>query len=450
MEVNEEKTKTTHTFIIPDISFHLIFCFLSLHELTLISCCNQQWRKLTTDPLFLNMFCHNDSFQLTDKERLIGVCRSPFRQVIRSMSKPALPKVIGLNDLFNTTIHRFPRLTTLEIGQIEYDHHTTQEILNIRLPNKNNLKHLKLCLFYIEVDLSDYSFFYIIINSLETLQISGSFRKSQSDALVKIVRNLPCLKRLDIGTSKYNTPSSLMLIEMNRDIIAKLCAHPGEPQNLKEICAWFKIEEREERECERLLCQLPNLKHIDCIIDVDTRISTSLSRWLRTLRFEIGHPDLNDSEVSKIIQFPHLSHIYLLNCRFTLNYFELKPPYFKSDVPLQRMISGVSSNLQTLLIAGRNFGSENRISFEVLSSCQKLQSLALFDVTLNTEKFDLLLKCNQLRFINLINCNGFDLSDASDVMNLALKVPSNSFPYLEKVQIDSSRNKMTADELYFD
>jgi hypothetical protein len=49
------------TNTIPDISYHLIYCFLSLKELTLVGQCGKTWNRLVTEPSFLNLFRHQVS-----------------------------------------------------------------------------------------------------------------------------------------------------------------------------------------------------------------------------------------------------------------------------------------------------------------------------------------------------------------------------------------------------
>jgi hypothetical protein len=60
----------------PDISYHLIFCFLSLEELCLIAQCSKEWKRLVTAPSFLNMFPNEYEFQCTNGSSIDYVTRS--------------------------------------------------------------------------------------------------------------------------------------------------------------------------------------------------------------------------------------------------------------------------------------------------------------------------------------------------------------------------------------
>jgi hypothetical protein len=67
---------------IPDISYHLIFCFLSLKELTCIAQCNKEFTRLVTESSFLNMFHFQGVLNINRQMQIQSASQSPLRSVI--------------------------------------------------------------------------------------------------------------------------------------------------------------------------------------------------------------------------------------------------------------------------------------------------------------------------------------------------------------------------------
>jgi hypothetical protein len=102
--------KQLNAYFIPDISYHLIFCYLRLSELSLVLQCNKEWNRILTAPSFLTIFRHNTALKIGDKHKIQTASNHPFASIIRNI-------VIGHHaySMTSTMIHLvgFHRLDSL-------------------------------------------------------------------------------------------------------------------------------------------------------------------------------------------------------------------------------------------------------------------------------------------------------------------------------------------------
>jgi hypothetical protein len=96
---------------IPDISYHLIFSFLSFKQLSIVIQCSKEWQRISTHPSFINMFSNQSQCCLFKNKRNINSSlSSPFKNAIRNIK-------IDINNPEMTTISlvvHFSRFTSLE------------------------------------------------------------------------------------------------------------------------------------------------------------------------------------------------------------------------------------------------------------------------------------------------------------------------------------------------
>jgi hypothetical protein len=450
----------------PDISYYLIFSFLSLSDLTNVVRCNKKWKRIVQSHYFPYMFHHNKKFLLKNKKTLFDACLSPFNRVIHHIKKTSSCALDDIN-----LLHHFPRLTSLDIEEnwcveTNLNHIKIFKVLNKRLKNLKihfitYRKPNALLLDSFHTDLAELTnltslsllncnelfvnfSFLLTMKSLNSLKICGDFKRSQQYVLnlMDAVRSLPCL------TYFCMIDYEITCIKMTRNAIARLCNQPGAPSKLKQIRACFDIGHYEQDECEKFFSQLPALEIIECVtLKIETPIPTALRRWLQVLHFCHGGRILNSSEIDKIISFPHLVELYIWNCRLPLlvNSDEQE----RTNLLLEKLIYGVSNTLQTLNI-GYLTNQQNQLTFELLSSCKNLKSISfscLTDANFQPNQFEILQKCTQLETIILNDCK-FYMENVSYNIRKAFRIPSIVFPHLKTVQIDEYKRKRNYDQLY--
>jgi hypothetical protein len=425
---------------IPDISFHLIFCFLSLNELALVSCCNKEWKRLVTCPSFLNMFRHHPSLRV-NQQSMLEASRSLFRQFIHT---------IHVSDLENLNcLNHFPRLYSLEIEVDWFGERYLNDEINVFGQLNKSLKQLKIYLasyarnetpniftsfqkdlcsltnlthLYVKDCnrmLTD-SWFIRFMKSLEYLEFYDSISQSYEFELIDIIRSLPCLISLSMGNFDTNKCNGSPFI-FKKNHIARLCEQPGAPPILQEIRACFDIENHEQDECVQHLFKLPSLKIIACIVkDLYSQIPIFLRPWLSNLRIEFWSSTLSSTDVDRMISLSHLNSLFLYNSDIRNNI----------DTDLSKLIHGVSSTLKMLnIICLKN---HYELSFELLASCKKLESLSCCHLPYTNFKPDqshlLLDNCPQLHTLRFLGCN-------LKARDFDIKLPSLSYPNLKIIDI---------------
>jgi hypothetical protein len=431
---------------IPDISYHLIFCFLSLQELPLIAQSSKEWKRLVTAQSFLNMFVHKYKYMIDYKKEIFeaSLVNSPFSHVIRDLIF-IIPVNHNLELIYS--IHQFKCIESLKLCIDFYDSknrefditpvfkalgpklrkltavldHVTymgtpvpaflhfQNVLSLL----TSLRSLKLKISS-QIKFTNISFL-SHMNQLESFVCECISNKVSMQELMPYLRCCPHLIHLDLGYLFFNHRLKY-LTDLYNSIQNPKLSHLGR---------FYNIDKNHELEYAKLLNQMVHIKTIDILIQNDhSTLPTLLGKWIQNL--VLNDRKLEFEFICSIIDgLPHLTSLSLINCTV-------------SDQSMWFLIQGLSSKLEILKVDSED--SWCNVPLSSLSNCLKLKSLKLCDaIDVHTKScdFNVLTKCSLLESIIIKNNFGaFYQINLDTSMQKALKIPSLIFPKLNTVRIN--------------
>jgi hypothetical protein len=401
---------------IPDISYHLTFCFLSLQELILITQCSKKWRMLVYNSCFMNMFkCKDYQLVVEDENQMKLLSHSPFAKVVDNI----LIKDENLNTV--RFLVNFKRLQTLCLSyNITWNSRTNKEfncsfifqslaskLLNLTVfPDFSPMAHdLPPSIRYFEESLS-------LLTSLNSLTVrtfgdrriftNMSFLSQMihlenfecdciDDSYVsseELVNNLICctnLTRLDIWI-----PSNLHLL---RELCTRLIN-----SKLEHIVGLRldSLADYQQYECAQLLNNLKNLKSIDCnTVSEESNIPILFGQWIQDLF--IHHREFNEEDVTDIIKLSNLKSLDIRFCDFAPNM-------------LSNLICCLSSKLECLVLHSNSQMNDKQL-FQSLAKCCKLKTLVLKRFDFNFQELFILFSfLPQINSITLEGCKLYKLN----------------------------------------
>jgi hypothetical protein len=449
----ENDTLSFQQHYIPNISYYLIFCFLSLKkDLPRIARCCKEWGRLVTHKTFINMYHTNESFEftthneilfasgsslrrLTNHDEILFASRSPLRQLLSNI-KLTIHDSLSTADLL---IH-FPRLYSLSID-ITKQNKPKYDMRRVFQALSSNLRVLTIrMLGFIAPEYVDHSFSMFDIALCHLTSLTSLTLICPQIKIFRNVSYLYCMKQLesfsfissDISTNlaavaAIGSLSSLTELSMSRNFrfhglqsLRELCTQPGGLRKIKRLQATFNLKPDHFLECAHLFDQLSSLEAIHYIFcnDEQTWVPTFLHKWVHS--FSTSNKQLTNLDVFDIISLHKMIHLNLDNCCLGHDLLPL-------------LILSLSPRLECLFLQN----SEYQLSFESLSTCTKLKHLFLGNITgiVDVDQFDMLLNCQELEQIAIINSGIQIRQQLSSDMQQAIKIPSLLFPKLETVLI---------------
>jgi hypothetical protein len=447
---------------IPDISYFLIFCFLDISELSVVSRCNKKTRQIVTAPSFLNMYYNNQRFLIQSLDYINEMIQSPLHQLVQNISLDDRCSLYVI-----TLLPYFTRMHTLNLS-MDWgggDHNLGVEFISIfkllaarlrklsieiiRPPSsflaKNNFQHFQAALsgcteiVYFNLDsrynrcFSNVSFLKQM-QSLQTFESDFVFGDPDSDYLIQCIRSLPSLTHLNLccyfdhNSNRFNSgddddAESTHIVRQ----LKKLCAQPGAPPKLKHIgCIYGDIVNYEQS--AHHLSQLPSLQTIDFEMRRFNMFPHPLCKFIRKLKIsgKTQGNKLKEEDMLSITGLPNLTSLEIYSCQIDCS-------------TLQHIIFGLASQLEELEIFGTYqlssapYHKNCELSFLTLSQCTLLKSLSLSNLDgLMQCQIPLLKKCHQLTNICVKGLS----SEMQQAMANTFKIPSNLFPKLEYVCFD--------------
>jgi hypothetical protein len=369
---------------IPDISFHLIFCFLKLKELPHIEQCCHRFKRLVTNESFLKMFSSSHQEEViilptnkkNDSRRWNLLIASPFQSLVQNVE-------LYYNDFsLEEALPLFEQFKHLHNLNLNY----------IRFENINQFSSISQ------------------LKKLETLRITFNHIYSFQclEYIIEIVRALPELLVLDVeelfGIYKVEN-------------IRLLCAQPGAPFKLTTIksITSHKLDHQNQKEISDLFQQLPAL----CAIELKGwcySLPQHLAKWVNRIHFDDYEDDDHDIETFEI--FNRIESITIIE-------------FCISSLGLEKLIRTNFSRLKHLTFE-RGLAT---LSFTLISKCTELIVLNISHCNrgLISSEFHLLNNCTKLKELRLHKC-GINLSEqqkATSKLFLSLRIcqVSERFPY---------------------
>jgi hypothetical protein len=383
--------------LIPDISYHLVFCFLQLKELPLVAQCSKEWNRLATNPSFLVMFKHNDVLNLNppkNNEIIDLTPTSPFLRVIRKIK---FSNHFCSLDQMNILIH-FTRLKSLNL-KIRWSQNLTNREMNFDIThlfqalsselielsieifkNTNSVPPVALCHFQTALSL---------LTSLKILKI-----RCMDENIIQDISFLSHMKNLRVFSCNCisDVLSSSNALATNLSFCKKLLHlqymmdYDDPIPHLRDLCTGLENSklsslylgydplENQDYECFQLLNKLKHLKKIVLAMPSKPRIPISLGKWIHSLF--LVHRPMTDQDVIDIIGLPFLKSIHLLNCTM-------------DGLKMKALTDGLAPRLEEFTAnADRDHIVGIEIPFESLSKCDKLKTLALTYVTIDEREYN--------------------------------------------------------------
>jgi hypothetical protein len=410
-------TTNLSSLCIPDISYHLIFCFLSLKELPLVARCSKEWKRIVTESSFLRMFCCNDELKLDHRYIIQQARNSPFYKVIRKLKLCAV-KNFGIT----FSLIQFSQLVSLEFKVlIEKSNFDITPVFQALAPR---LHHLKVRFFKYSNEASLVSFFHFqkaldLLTCLKSLTFIGDSRglftdmsflshmkelerfqcdffiMNSTDYLIRLLSCLPNLNHLNLYYLYYYSES----LARFQNLITSL----GNSK-LKHIGHFANIPQHEELQCFNILDQMKHLETIDFELYFYSTIPTSFGKWIQHLK--IQDKIISAEDVCAIIHLPHLKSL------------DIENRWQENNLKIEHLICGLSTRLENLKIDA-NHGCCG-ISFKTFNHCTNLKQLTLKNFyRMESDWFinDELLQCAQLESITLQSCGMFSESFIARMKN---------------------------------
>jgi hypothetical protein len=375
----------------PDISFHLIFCFLDLRELAIIAQCSHDFRRMVTNRSFLNMYSYEKDVTISSTNKLYLLSSSSFKHAIQNIDcvMHLVPQEFNILD---DLCFCFPKLTTLTIS--------IKPQLDIHFVNISAISQLR---------------------NLESLAMN--FHVNVEDCpkihpmFIDKIRLLPAIRILKVYDLfiffdyHYET--------FGLENLRRLCAQPGAPKYLTTLCLFDGdfISDHQVEECAQLLEKLPSLNSIELRKIGNMRFPKLLAKWVTHIDvYNRQFPDTSD-----LIYFNRLDFIELNDCSI-------------SCTDLKQIITVHANRLETLRLwnvcTTQASFLDTIITFDTISQCIALTNLHIVKCRgLVESEFHLLNKCRKIKQILIHNC-GFTIEQKN-----ALEIRSNTFPLLTRCEI---------------
>jgi hypothetical protein len=424
----------------PDISYHLIFCFLSLKELPLIARCSKEWNRLVTQPSFLNMFPKQHIY--FDRETMIQSASTSSFQIIISRIKLNISFLCPSSATSYLT--HFKHLIYLNLNMVNYwfgNNNKTSDgfVSHVFQLLGSTLRQLTIS---ISPDFTTFALLNQLQNalsfltSLESLKIMNNstrhFNFTNSSFLshmkelklfscdcignISLIRDLPdnlalCSSLVHLDLQGYLFDN---LVEFKKVFKA------FQNSKINHLAGLYNIHKDQEYECAQLLNQLSHLRSIDIsLVSLDHPIPKLLGKWIH--RLSINNRIFSEKDILDIINLPHLKSLCLLyRCKL-------------SSEQMENLIGGLSYQLEHLHVNLSH--GPLVISFQPLSKLVNLKSLSFQDVFMKDfREYELLTNCKQLESIKMKSQYLFK-EKLSENMQEALKIPSSVFPRLKTVDI---------------
>jgi hypothetical protein len=450
-KIKDISTSTTKQPYIPDISFHLIFCFLEPKELTLIAQCSRDFKRMVTNRSFINMYsCDEYQFKISSANTLNSLSSSPFNHLVQDIQ---FYIDLPLESTLKTLLTSFSRLKQLKLMGPRYNGQQISHIKQHQAPLLS-LHELNIYLFHSQHAhfLDEICFFFpkltklVIVccnsNSFESMNISAIINLkcletlmmnfnglnffSIHETIIDTVRLLPALRVLDVQDlfvfhNSFGLSNGLVNLR-------RLCAQPGAPTALSKISLAFTtlklfqvgdINGHQHIECAELLSTLPSLESIELNeLYGNIDIPRSLAKW--TTRIDVHHRGFIGTDICNLLDFKRINHICLKSCTL-------------GSQRLESLITFNAPRLKTLIIS--NLGWENQvnaISFVTISQCTELVILSIQNSAgLVASEFHFLNQCSKLKEIQIYFCS-LRREDLTLEQQKSLNLRSSTFPSLTK------------------
>jgi hypothetical protein len=391
---NRNKKRKLDQNTIPDISYHLSFCFLTLKELTLIAQCCKEWNRIVTEPSFLSMFRHEGVVRIIqDDDKFCDACASPFRHLVRHIR-------LYIHSMCLTHLIQFPKLVSLNF---KIDHFYHIDFIHLFQELGPRLHTLKVTLSSVPIDSTKIQHFQTglsYLTSLTSLTLKSGILWKQT---IQSVSFLPHLKHLrsfscdcmdskityrDLVDNLANLTELTHLMVQDRYLIKYICE---ELQNSKLIHLGRIQNIHFDHNLFLKHVNMNHLKTIDVVICWEHTIPIgSIAKMIQHL--EIKYRKFTDQDVNAIISLPNLKSLTLYGCMF-------------GHSQLKNLFEGLSSQLENLKI----ILMKCQIPFQTLSECLKLKTLTLRGINgLEASQFELLSKFIQLETIKVKYCDNIN------------------------------------------
>jgi hypothetical protein len=388
---------------IPDISYHLIFHFLTLKELTSTYQCCKEWKRIITEKSFKKIFLQSNYVHEVNSETSFQLLStSHFRHLIQNIKLSKMP--LNLTSL----LIEFQSIISLDL-EIDLSDLTQEERIFDITPIFKALS-FRLIKFTVEICiLNPYrfppSFYYFqsslsLLSSLVSLTLMKTCREKIFDKpsflsqmkqlqsfqfndifgcddkdIIQSLLSLPELTHLEINYYSHNSQFALL-----RELSAN-----SENIQLKHLGKFNYLNQVEQSHYLQILNNFNYLKTIEISVNCQNALPILLGNWIHHLK--ILSRKFTDQDIIDIVNLPFLDSLELLNCTI-------------QNLQLKQMINGLSPRLKALHIrTDENFNCV--ISFKTLSHCKELKSITLTHVCVVGNKFDILLHCKKLQTINI-------------------------------------------------
>jgi hypothetical protein len=410
---------------IPDISFQLVFCFLPFRELPLIARCSKEFKRIVTEPLFLNMFRQNEEMNLEQKVNFHNASTSVFRHIIRQMTffHEPLEHTRFLPHFHHPVFKALgSHLLELKVDTIPQD----EDELPLNPPSfchfqsalsfLTSLTSLYLSNFVDEERFYDMSF-------LTHMKQLKTFRCDYIDIYLIPIQDL---------AHNLSFCSELTHLDLFRE--NDIVHHLPDPQlagalkqtKLNHLGVFYNVSQDQQYDCAQILNHFSYLKTIGIEIETTmtgaTTIPTLLGKWIHNL--ELSYRTISDKDVLDLISLPHLKSLELYHCVIT-------------DLQMKTLIEGLSTKLQDFVVYYSPYLDSVcvKIIFDSLSRCTKLKSLHLSNIGgVKDSEFDSRNNCKLLESISISNTDPWRPRPLN--IPSVLKNPSIVFPMLKKVEFN--------------
>jgi hypothetical protein len=408
-----------NTFI-PDISYHLIFSFLSIRELAPISQCSKEWRRIVTEPSFFNMYRQTGVLTIDNKN---NVSKSPLRRVIRKV------RIETLNNEINH-LGSYNRLEVLDMtfDRIYFSYFDPGcDFISIFKQLGPKLTELIVRLQRYKHKINTYSFIKFqtalhFLTSLTSLKLQNVFYYSfiSDISFLSVMKQLQSFSCNCIGVSSKELAATLQ--SSCPDLIRLEVGHFNNLNDLEEICQGLQysklthlgdfsnLSRFDQNLYAQSLNKLNHLQTIEYFVFYQNIPHISLGKWIHYL--EIFDMFLNDEDVNSILALPYLKSLKMHGIRM-------------NDSQIENLIHGLSSRLEHLDLVGEE---DFQISFKSLSKCIQLKTISFSSILFtNNEEILLLSNCKQLESIMIPDLLFFN----DDEIYQAFEIPSTLFPKLK-------------------
>jgi hypothetical protein len=190
MNRKPQENSQKQQYHVHDISYHLVFCFLTLKELAVIVQCSREFRRLVTMQSFISMYSSKEIIKLNINQSLNSLAKSPFRFFVYNISLQYFP---GMNLTSFTTLNltSFSRLNSVTV-----DDNRHNWILNHLIIKKcceiPSLKQLNLP----ELSIRDLSELTERSHSLEHISSFNNLNKIDLDTCAQLLSRIPSLQSI--------------------------------------------------------------------------------------------------------------------------------------------------------------------------------------------------------------------------------------------------------------